>query len=367
MAKLSALARVRDFLSQDGPSPALLDPCRYNPEHLLEHLRPDLHIEDLMRAPPKGGRARTVPLSGPKINLTSFAEAMKGHEKDPASYNLALAMRWEEDRRSRGFEPMFRYFSPEDAKEILSMRSGIKWRKGGLKPDWDHLVLIVEEEDGSYSHFNLNPSMSVEHNPLEGDITMARQNIEELVKKHLNGAYSYFYVDNPEMDEDEVAKFYVRDFLTYSDGIERRMEEGASRQIRDLEKYLEDTLPYQFYDAVESLSFTLKDIYQHMLSLCGRAKPVEDTPSKQVAEWIAKMVPCQPTGKAERSIEEMWTIFTETIGVAKKEEVVRLLEGFKTSPGLGVGEYGFLRINKVAGKGGSSPDPAQRKSGSGAR
>lgn len=357
---------LQEFLYEDTPSPALLDPSRYNVEELLRGLEVDLHLHHLTQDP------APMPLATKREgvawrNLTSYAEAIARREEDPQAYNLALAMRWEEDRRALGGMPKFRYFTTSQADQVQAMQSVSRWRMGRDRPDRANLSLVVLEEDGTFSRFDLHPTGEFQPETLERKMPVARQTISTLIKKQPNGAHAYFCISHPDVGREEASKYYVRDFLDYADEIERRSKEGARRPITDLEQFLEDTLPTPFYDALEGASFALKDIFQHMLSLCGRGKSPEPDPATQVAEWIAKMVPCQPTGKAERPAEEMWTIFTETLAAASKEEVVRLLEGFKTNPDLGVGEYGFLRINKVAGKGGSSPDTAPRKSGSGAR
>lgn len=338
-----------DFLCENTPSPALLDPNHYKVDALLRDLEADLHLHLLVRDPPPMLLA-TKREGVAWRNLTSYAEAITHRDKDPQAYNLALAMRWEEDRRKGGGVPLFRYHTPLEADDIMRTRSVERWRRGLERPDRNHLVLIIHENDGSFNRFNLNPKGTWMPIRDEKERDMAKRMLGEVIKKQFNGAHSCLYVVNPTNAEDVSIKYPIRDFLTFVEEVNRRSVVGSSRPIKDMEQYLEDRFPTPWYDALHDMSWSMLEVYTWMCSLCGKAKPPEETASTQVAEWLAKVIICQPDEKTTRSNEEMWHVFRTTLDAAKKEDVIQALDAIRTDEKRGIGVHGFLRVNEVVSK-----------------
>jgi hypothetical protein len=335
-----------DFLCENTPSPALLDPNHYKVDELLRDLEADLHLHLLARDPPPTLNA-TRREGVAWRNLTSYAEALTHRDRDPQAYNLALAMRWEEDRRKGGGVPLFRYHTPLEADDIMRTRSVERWRRGLERPDRNHLILIIHEDDGSFNRFNLNPKGTWMPLLDEKEQDMAKRVIGEVIQKHLNGAHPYLYVVNA---EDVSIKYPIRDFLTFVEEVNRRSAEGSSRPIKDMEQYLEDRFPTPWYDALHDMSWSMLEVYNWMCSLCGKAKPAEETASMRVAEWVAKSIICQLDEKTTRSSEEMWNLFKATLEAARKEEVTQALDVIRSDEKRGIGAHGFLRVNEVVSK-----------------
>ncbi len=340
---------LHEFLCEDTPSPALLDPSHYNVQELLRGLEADLHLHRLTQDPPP------MPLATKREgvasrNLTSYAEAIARREEDPQAYNLALAMRWEEDRRKAEKPPIFRYFTAAEAEGLIRERAEERWILGKKWPDKDHLVLVIHEDDGLFNRFDLNPKGTWMPLKTGKEHDVAKRMISEVIKKRFNGAHSYLYVVNQENEKDVSISYQVQDFLKFVEEVNRRSAEGASRPIKNMEEYLEDRFPTPWYDALSDMSWTMLEVYTWMCSLCGKSKPTEETPSMQVAEWVAKVIICKPDEKTTRSNEEMWNVFKATLDGAKKEEVFLALDAIRTDEKRGIGAHGFLRVNEVSHK-----------------
>jgi|GEM_PF-5070031 len=256
-------------------------------------------------------------------------------------------MRWEEDRRKAEEAPIFRYFNATEADYIISRKAEDRWLLGLKWPEKNHLVLIIHEEDGSFNRFNLNPKGTWIPLTIEKERDVAKRMIGEVIKKQLNGAHSYLYVVNTANDKDVSTNYPIRDFLTFVDEVNRRSVEGSSRPIKDVEQYLEDRFPTPWYDALHDMSWTMVEVYTWMCSLCGKSKTSEETPSKQVAEWIAKVIACKPDDATMRTSEEMWVTFRAILESAKKEDVIQALEVLRADKERGIGGHGFLRVNKI--------------------
>jgi len=321
-------------------------------EKVLEGIDLDLHLVNLIKDPPKS----VAPKSGLCIRLKRLSELIRMSKDElselKSSYNLAQLMLAEEDRKSEGTEPTFRYFDQPKAAEVITSPQEYQyelWMKGLPLPDRDHLILISAEEiTKSKREFTLVNLMINEDDwpkPIPKEKRMAEaKDVIRIKKGKGQGSYFYLLQDQEKASKDPDFRFPKSSFTSLNLSLEsfRKVMPG---HLEEENSFLADLVPKTFKEGLVQAEILPRDAFKWMKELAGEkvSRNRKESTSQEIllAETIARVIRRRETSGKELTSSEQLNKLKTLISCNEEAALLRLDLMVEKN---GIGKYGYILL-----------------------